>query len=59
MALNYHVPACLIIYCFPSSFAFDAAFRLDALKFGCQLNEAGYSLYPSLGAMAIAYKLAG
>ncbi|MDN3650049.1 hypothetical protein QWZ13_14105 [Reinekea marina] len=31
---------------------------LMSFKFGCQLNEAGYSLYPSLGAMTIAYKLA-
>ncbi|MFQ3281018.1 MAG: hypothetical protein ACI9S6_001359 [Reinekea sp.] len=29
-----------------------------AFKLVCQLNEAGYSLYPSLGAMTIAYKLA-
>ncbi|MDN3650076.1 hypothetical protein QWZ13_14240 [Reinekea marina] len=29
---------------------------LMSFKFGCQLNEAGYSLYPSLGAMTIAYK---
>ncbi|MDN3650820.1 hypothetical protein QWZ13_18085 [Reinekea marina] len=31
---------------------------LMALKFDCQPNEAGFSLYPSLGAMTIAYKLA-
>ncbi|MDN3650063.1 hypothetical protein QWZ13_14175 [Reinekea marina] len=33
-------------------------FSLMAFKIGCQLNEAGFSLYPSLGAMTIAYKLA-
>ncbi|MDN3650094.1 hypothetical protein QWZ13_14335 [Reinekea marina] len=33
-------------------------FSLMAFKFGCQLNEAGFSLNPSLGAMTIAYKLA-
>ncbi|MDN3650104.1 hypothetical protein QWZ13_14385 [Reinekea marina] len=33
-------------------------FSLMAFKIGCQPNEAGFSLYPSLGAMTIAYKLA-
>ncbi|MDN3650832.1 hypothetical protein QWZ13_18145 [Reinekea marina] len=33
-------------------------FTLMAFKLDCQLNEAGYSLYPSLGAMTIAYMLA-
>ncbi|MDN3647874.1 hypothetical protein QWZ13_02975 [Reinekea marina] len=53
VALNYHVPTCLNIYCFPSSITIGEVFKL-----ACQLNEAGYSLYSSLGAMAIAFTLA-